>query len=706
MQYIKLAPNCELLTDADMTLQAEVTNTDGSKVMYVPQGAQTAKYLLRQAFFYKKKVIIYYDPDIDGLIAGTLASVVADHFGLTYEYRINSMRQHGFCMTDEELESIRGSLIIAVDFLMTEEELQRVVDAGVDIISIDHHLNTVQSAKEVIHKTSNSSYPAYLSEHSRNALNTADEKHLRLIQKHSQNTPNPIDDGLTVDVLRNEVIQRAEQASLCSYAVLINNQYPFEPAELRFLSGAGMVYETFKFVMPSLMQHQKYKAMVGWTLISDSCNLDSGLARGFLNELYNWNDSLAHYLIELTKPDTDWDSWMGSYELDNSYIVYTVNPKFNAMFRANMGDYCVNLMLEMLKAETFTHMYYQSTRFMEYRKVMQKAVDYQKKVIAYYKELYKRVSESKETQDFYADTSRIFANKPAIIYKEFSNLAVLRYILPKDTDNPTASINRTFALYSNYIGVAINQILPLVNKTVILLLYYMDKSTGAIECCRGSMRGFMSGVPYMSYGRRLNLQFIGHEGACGLLDVPFDYKFNALNSAFLNAEYNYRKEYEAMMKSHLAILDVEALQNRTGKAKDIPVDLSEIAYHNSYVEDKNSILLDVSQADIQVYSCCKMAKELAGTELYEEFQPHIEEAKSCRGAKYCPYLTTVQKSCACKCWTYNIKELKLNAKSFSYEISPYTHYIKPYLSRSHVCLSTSSISLKNTFLEEMNNTEN
>lgn len=703
MQYIKLAPNCELLSVSDMTLYAEVTNADGAKVMYVPQGTQEAKSLLRQAFLYRKKVIVYYDPDIDGLIAGTLASVVAEHFGLDFEYRLNPMRQHGFFLTDDELQSMRGSLIIAVDFLMTEEDLQRVVDAGIDIISIDHHMNTVQSAKEVIRKVSDKCGDPYLSEYTRNALSTVSEKHLETVRKYSQNTSEPIPDGLSVEDLRNEVIRRAEQHSLTNYAVLINNQYPFEPAEFRFLSGAGMVYETFKSVMPSL-SCQKYRAMVGWTLISDSCTLDSDLARGFLNELYNWNDVYSHYLIELTKPDTDWDAWMGAYELDNNYIVYTVNPKFNAMFRANMGDYCVNLLLEMLKAETFTHMYYQSTRFIEHRKVMQKAVDYQKKVIAYYKELYKRVSESKESQDFYADTSRIYDNKPVVMYKEYSNLAVLRYILPKDSD-VNASVNRTFALYSNYIGVAINQILSIVNKTVILLLYYMDKSTGAIECSRGSMRGYMTGVPYMSYGTRLNLKFIGHEGACGLLDVPFDYKFNALNSAFLNAEYNYRKDYEEKMKSHLATLDIEAISKRTGKAKDAPIDLSEIAYHNSYVEDKNAILLDVSQTDIQVYSCCKMAKELAGTDLYDEFQPHIESAKTCSGAKYCPYITSEQKPCVCKCWTYNIKELKLNAKSFSHEISPFSHYVKPYLNRSHVCLSTSSISLENTFLESLNDTE-
>ena len=79
-------------------------------------------------------------------------------------------------------EVLRGYLVIAVDFDLVEE-LPALVENDVVIISIDHH--EIQGT---------------------------------LVEEYKD------------DELRG---------------IVVNNQYPFEPADNRYQSGAGMVYETF-----------------------------------------------------------------------------------------------------------------------------------------------------------------------------------------------------------------------------------------------------------------------------------------------------------------------------------------------------------------------------------------------------------------------------------------------------------------------------
>ena len=84
-------------------------------------------------------VLVYGDPDIDGLISlRNLKTFLESELNLkSVPYYCNSNRSHGFMLDLNSIE--KGTIIFAVDFAITREEIKNIVDSGFDIISIDHH---------------------------------------------------------------------------------------------------------------------------------------------------------------------------------------------------------------------------------------------------------------------------------------------------------------------------------------------------------------------------------------------------------------------------------------------------------------------------------------------------------------------------------------------------------------------------------------
>lgn len=91
-----------------------------------------------QSFEKDKVVLVYFDPDIDGLISGYFVCKFLTRLGLKFTWYINKNREHGFKIPIEKVHNVN---IIAVDFQMSLEEIKALVNNGNRIVSMDHHVN-------------------------------------------------------------------------------------------------------------------------------------------------------------------------------------------------------------------------------------------------------------------------------------------------------------------------------------------------------------------------------------------------------------------------------------------------------------------------------------------------------------------------------------------------------------------------------------
>lgn len=215
----------------------------------------------------KRPILVYFDPDVDGLISGLLACQFLDSKQVKYSYYMNSKRQHGFTL---QPSSLNGYLIIAVDFDIPEIIMQSLVDNNVSIVSLDHH---------------------------------------------------SIQDSF-IDV---------SNSSLGTRGVVLNNQYPFEPDEDEYLSGAGVVYEAISSVYPEFKSKER-EALVGITLLSDARPIENKKARRYLKTTYDFdpNDGYMKYLItSVIKVDYGF----GVPRMDRNFIDYTLSPRINSLLR-------------------------------------------------------------------------------------------------------------------------------------------------------------------------------------------------------------------------------------------------------------------------------------------------------------------------------------------------------------------------------------
>lgn len=268
---------------------------------YLPDGVVQAKAILDAELQKGKdcKFLVYYDPDIDGLMAGLLVEEYLNKMGFgsqyqNYKYYLNNNRAHGFVLTDSQLEQLKGYTIIAVDFSISKKDMDRILRAGINIINIDHHEININE---------------YTS-----SVNTA-------IKLRCGN----------------------------NFGVIINNQYDFEPDNFKFLSGAGMVYYFLKYVSDfyNVPVDTDYPAMVGITLLSDIRELERPEARSFLKYTYSLNSEYMKYLQWLTTKESFASQRFSPFGvpcMSRDYIDFTFSPIINSLLRADKGDDALNLL--------------------------------------------------------------------------------------------------------------------------------------------------------------------------------------------------------------------------------------------------------------------------------------------------------------------------------------------------------------------------
>lgn len=206
---------------------------------YIPKGIKHVSDILSKS----TRFLVYYDPDIDGAVAGELSRRFLDRFGKIFGYYINDNRQHGFKLNDEQINMLIGTTIMVVDASMTRAEVEMLVDRGVNVINIDHH--------------------------------NIDEDELVFYEK----------DGVA--------------------GVIINNNYSFEPEEYKFLSGAGVVFCVINAMFPKFFQDEE-EALVGLSLLSDIRPLETPYAKHLLHKLYTTDTPFLQYLISITRSERDY----------------------------------------------------------------------------------------------------------------------------------------------------------------------------------------------------------------------------------------------------------------------------------------------------------------------------------------------------------------------------------------------------------------
>lgn len=202
-----------------------------------------------------------------------------DMLGLQYEYYVNEHRYHGFTLTTQRL---KGYLVIAADFSITEEEMQTLVDGDIVVLSTDHH----------------------------------DIKYD------------------FIDIVNDK---------LGTEGIIINNQYSFEPEEDKYLSGAGVFYELICSIYPEFKSKLR-DALVGITLLSDIRPTENDKAKKYLKATYSIDPETPYikYLIEQTLKD---DFTFGLPRIDRNFIDYTLSPTINALLRFNKTEEAIDFVL-------------------------------------------------------------------------------------------------------------------------------------------------------------------------------------------------------------------------------------------------------------------------------------------------------------------------------------------------------------------------
>ena len=268
------------------------------------------------------RVLVYVDPDIDGVVAGCLLMAFLDEHNVKYSTYINPNRAHGFFLTDDELESLfagdnsslgKGSIsntqggtkskdfsncyIVHGDFTTTEEQLHHLCLLGIRVLSTDHH-DLPQG-----------------------------QKYIRAVSPEG-------------DIL----------------GCVINNQYEFEPETGRYLSGAGVVLKVLRGYAGRSWGGAAAERLVGWTLLSDVCDISGAQARWWLKKLYSWDyaattyqtstekvlaDTLKHVYMEVDRLTPSYS--FGKPMLTRTKVDFRLSPAINALFRFGRENEAVAL---------------------------------------------------------------------------------------------------------------------------------------------------------------------------------------------------------------------------------------------------------------------------------------------------------------------------------------------------------------------------
>ena len=233
-----------------------------------------------------RPILLYGDPDVDGLVSLLLMCRWAESQGLKYSYYVNQKRHHGFSI---DASKLKGYLVIAADFEIKREEMQMLVDNDVAVLSTDHH----DCEREFI------------------------------------------------------------DCKGVAEGVVLNNQYPFEPDEDRYLSGAGVFYELMCDLFPEFKSDEN-KALVGITLLSDVRQIENKKARDYLKTTYSIDSSkgFIKYLIESI---LDVDFTFGAPKLDRNFIDFNLSPYINALLRLDKVDEATSFILGKGASSSYTN---------------------------------------------------------------------------------------------------------------------------------------------------------------------------------------------------------------------------------------------------------------------------------------------------------------------------------------------------------------
>lgn len=284
--------------------------------------------------------------------------------------------------------------------------------------------------------------------------------------------------------------------------VVINNQYPFEPEEQRYLSGAGVVFETL-CSWDSRFKTQEHFAIVGITLLSDIRPIENKYARRYLDFTYSIGDENEYfkYLVENTMKEGSERYSFGMPRMDRNYIDFTFSPRINSMFRYN----------ESYEALDFIFGYGMKTD--DKRGVQKAFVEYLTLC---------------STQAKGSNLTVAVVNE-----EDLDAMTLARFESPEP---------------SNFIGFAGSQIKGIGNSVVILLL---DKD-GNIK--RGSFRGKYDDVPYLDLFKSRGIVCDGHKAAFGIMEMKLaEDDLDELNYLIGKLEEGHEQTYKLIEVNNLSM---------------------------------------------------------------------------------------------------------------------------------------------------------
>lgn len=375
-----------------------------------------------------RRVLIYGDPDVDGMVSLLLVTHLLNGMGIEYAYYVNENRHHGFVL---EPAMLRDSFIICVDFEVKQDILEALVAEGSYVLSLDHH--DIQSEPIKIYNS---------------------------------------------------------EGKLGG--IVINNQYPFEPDEDRYLSGAGVVYEVFGEMYPTYKSKER-EALVGITLLSDARAIENKKARAYLKTLYN-SDAQSGYLGYLVNNVITVDYSFGAPKFDRNFVDYTFSPRINSLLRFGYENEALDFILGKGLA----------------------------------------VQGTKERQTDLLQTIKARAS-----YLDLENIKVIAVNMDSFSDYADIRLD-------NFIGLLCNDVKG--NGKSVLGFTYSGNTIG-----RASFRGRYDDVKYREMALSLGLDAQGHSGAFGILNFnPTKELWSRLNEAVGIADGSHTQTVKVIETSNLA----------------------------------------------------------------------------------------------------------------------------------------------------------
>lgn len=277
--------------------------------------------------------------------------------------------------------------------------------------------------------------------------------------------------------------------------VVLNNQYPFEPDDNRYQSGAGVFYELVCSIYPEFKSKER-EALVGVTLLSDMRPIENSKAERYLKTTYI-SDPEVGYINYLITSCTNSDFGFGVPKFDRNFIDYNLNPTINALLRADKTDDAIRFILGG-----------GLTSF--------DAKGLQKQLIA---DMYLRADEHK-----------------------FNNVV---YLIANASNFLDYDIK-----ISNYIGLFCNDYKD-KHEGVSVLGVVIENG----HVIRTSFRGKYDDIHYRSAFRNLGLHAEGHPGAFGILDFkPDDDTWFQIDDLIGDLESEHKSTIKIIPASNLAFV--------------------------------------------------------------------------------------------------------------------------------------------------------